>query len=145
MVPLKIVLLRDAKVSLVLYKQLIGLKDLMGMERDMLYMIVMERPSPSTGLFDYISVRGALTEDIARDHFRQVVDTVLACSHVSVIHRDIKDENLVVNMKNGLVKLIDFGSGAFHKEGPYTDFEETRVYCPPECLHRCNRVLSFTL
>ncbi|ETN81802.1 kinase domain protein [Necator americanus] len=87
------------------------------------YMIVMERPSPSTDLFDYISEKGALTENVARDYFRQVVDTVVACYRVNVIHRDIKDENLVVDMKNGLVKLIDFGSGAFYKEGPYTDFE----------------------
>ncbi|VDM65867.1 unnamed protein product [Strongylus vulgaris] len=93
------------------------------------YMIVMERPSPSTDLFDYISEKGALTESVARDYFRQVVDTVLACYRVNVIHRDIKDENLVVDMKNGLVKLIDFGSGAFHKEGPYTDFEVYNANC----------------
>ncbi|VDM63229.1 unnamed protein product [Angiostrongylus costaricensis] len=98
------------------------------------YMIVMERPSPCTDLFDYISERGALTEDHDDYAIFKVVDTVLACYHVSVIHRDIKDENLVVDMKNGVIKLIDFGSGAFHKDGPYTDFEGTRVYSPPEWI-----------
>merc|ERR1711953_261900 len=102
------------------------------------YYIVMEKIN-SKDLFDFITDQGPLPESFARGMFSDVVQTVIQCRNAGVLHRDIKDENILVDMKTYDIKLIDFGSGCQHnhREEPdkvFTEFRGTRVYSPPEWI-----------
>lgn len=52
----------------------------------------------------------------------------------SIIHRDIKDENIVI-AEDFTIKLIDFGSAAYLERGKlFYTFCGTIEYCAPEVL-----------
>ena len=94
------------------------------------FYVVMERFN-SKDLFDFITDQGPLPEHMTRELFMQLVDTVIKCHEKGVVHRDIKDENILIDVNTFKIKLIDFGSGALLQEGVYHKFMGTRVCSPP--------------
>ena len=94
------------------------------------FMIVMERMcTTSTGsgsckdLFDFISDSGPIKEELAKYIFSQIVTTIQQVHASGVVHRDVKDENILIDTRTYKVRLIDFGSGAKLNNEVYTDFD----------------------
>lgn len=80
---------------------------------------------PGMDLFDYIELRANMEEDECRSIFVQVAKAIHHL-HIKahVVHRDIKDENVILDGE-GNIKLIDFGSAAYIKNGPFDVFVGT--------------------
>ncbi|CAG4982251.1 unnamed protein product [Colias eurytheme] len=78
---------------------------------------------------------GGLGEDTAKKHLYQLLKGVDYCHQNSIIHRDVKPENVLVS-NNGIVKLCDLGfARALAAPGePYTEYVATRWYRAPELL-----------
>ena len=85
--------------------------------------MVLERPLYHKDLFDYITEKRRLDENEARSIFHQVIEAVMYCESKGIFHRDIKDENILLDTKTGQVKLLDFGSGTVLENTLYTDYE----------------------
>jgi serine/threonine protein kinase len=106
------------------------------------YVIVMERPVHSQDLFDYITERGALSEDETRSFFRQIVETVAAMHANGVVHRDVKDENVLVDLDSKRVHLIDFGSATELKDTNYEDFDGLSCYLTCTSLEHFKKLVA---
>ena len=61
-------------------------------------------------LVDYIAARDHLSEKEARKFFRQIISAIDHCHLASVVHRDLKLDNLLLNADKNVL-LSDFGLG----------------------------------
>lgn len=80
---------------------------------------------PGMDLFDYVELRANMEQDECRNIFYQVASAIDHLHNkASVVHRDIKDENVILDGE-GRIKLIDFGSAAYIRSGPFDVFVGT--------------------
>lgn len=74
--------------------------------------LVMPALNNCVDLFDLIEHSDFLSEDVILTLFRQIVAAVVHLHALNIVHRDLKDENVIVDQKTLHCQLIDFGSAA---------------------------------
>lgn len=85
-------------------------------------------------LLDLISNKGALSERKAKKYFKQILSAVNYLHDNSIVHRDLKIENILVD-KNDNIKIIDFGLSNFYdKKELLNTFCGSLYFAAPELL-----------
>ena len=78
-------------------------------EDDKFYFIIMEYINGGN-LFSYVKKRRKLSEKVSKFLFRQIILGIKHIHSQLIVHRDIKLENILIDMNNK-VKICDFGIG----------------------------------
>ncbi|KAJ3378929.1 hypothetical protein HDU84_007170 [Entophlyctis sp. JEL0112] len=93
------------------------------------------RRAHSKDLFEFVERAPQMDENVAMFIFKQVAEAVKYLHSKGFVHRDIKDENVIID-NSMRVKLVDFGAAMSiprDKVDYFTDFVGTMTYAPPEC------------
>jgi tRNA A-37 threonylcarbamoyl transferase component Bud32 len=85
-------------------------------------------------MLDYIISHGRLKEKQARKFGRQISSALDYCHRNSIVHRDLKIENILIS-KTGDIKIIDFGlSNLFSPRSTLKTFCGSLYFAAPELL-----------
>lgn len=85
-------------------------------------------------MLDYIISHGKLKEKQARKFGRQIASALDYCHRNSIVHRDLKIENILIS-KEGNIKIIDFGlSNLFSPRNSLKTFCGSLYFAAPELL-----------
>lgn len=104
------------------------------LENSLYYQIVMKKHGSGMDLFEFIDRSPIMDEGLMSYIFRQLASAVAYLDSLNIVHRDIKDENVIID-EFFRCKLIDFGSAAYYQSGVvFSTFCGTMEYCSPEVL-----------
>ncbi|OAX80152.1 CAMK/CAMKL/KIN1 protein kinase [Emergomyces africanus] len=85
-------------------------------------------------MLDYIISHGKLKEKQARKFARQIASALDYCHRNSIVHRDLKIENILIS-KTGDIKIIDFGlSNLYSPKSQLKTFCGSLYFAAPELL-----------
>jgi 5'-AMP-activated protein kinase catalytic alpha subunit len=79
-------------------------------------------------LFQYINRKKYIDEVKASILFQQLVSSIHYIHKLNIVHRDIKPENILLNNKQNIIKLVDFGLSNIYK-----DDELVKTACGSPC------------
>jgi len=114
------------------HRNIVGAIDVF--ENAEVFQLVLTTEGEVFDLFRYIEETDRVKEEVASHILRQITSAIAYLHKKNVIHRDIKDENIILDIYLN-AKLIDFGSAHYASEGKVFDtFCGTLEYCAPEVL-----------
>jgi protein-serine/threonine kinase len=93
-----------------------------------------EEPRPKD-LFDLVEVHpNGLPAFLIRSYLGQIADGMSFLHYRGIVHRDIKDENVVLTGDGNHCWLIDFGSAGIVRKSGWNSFSGTYVFSHSLCL-----------
>ena len=100
-------------------------------------LIIMEYASNGQ-LFDILKYSGALSNDIAKFYFEQIISALKLFHGQNIVHRDLKPENILLD-DNFNIKICDFGLSTeidIENDESMKGTAGTRGYMAPEILEK---------
>ena len=103
-------------------------------ENEQFFFIIMEYINGGN-LFSYIKKRRKLSEKVAKFLFRQIILGIKHIHSQLIVHRDIKLENILIDMNNN-IKICDFGIGIILSSEDQDLYSQcgTPLYIAPEII-----------
>jgi len=98
------------------------------------YLFIVLEYASKGDLLRYVKRKGRLSEEAAKELFKQIVSGLRYCHQNLVLHRDIKLDNILLD-ENRTVKICDFGVSRFVKKGQVIKEQcGTPAYIAPEII-----------
>ncbi|KAH7098524.1 kinase-like domain-containing protein [Auriculariales sp. MPI-PUGE-AT-0066] len=124
---------REAAMSLLVHHPYVcGMREMLVQPSQ--YLLVLEYVAGGQ-MLDYIIAHGRLRERVARKFARQIGSALSYCHANSIVHRDLKIENILIS-STGDIRLIDFGlSNLYDPHSKLNTFAGSLYFAAPELLN----------
>ena len=97
------------------------------------FTLILELIPDCMNIAEFIWMNGPQSESFTQNFARDLVSAVHQCHQVGICHRDIKDDNILIQ-EQSKPKLIDFGLSKLLVDSPYSEISGTPGYMAPELL-----------